>query len=115
NIGKGDARKSMVLASDVAAVFPQLLQKGGVYNLTDGYHPSFKELSEAIGRAAGKSKTLAIPYQIAKIMAKSGDLLESTLGLKFPLNSRSFNKMTKSLTFSDDKARRELGWNPHQV
>ena len=44
-------------------------------------------------------------------MAKTGDLL----GSKAPINSYKLEKMTKSLTFSNEKARRELGWEPLDV
>src|SRR5438552_3280024 len=47
-LGRGAARKSMVLASDVAEIFPKLAQTGGIFNFTDGIHPSFYELENAI-------------------------------------------------------------------
>ena len=50
NISGGKARKSIVLAEDVAAIIPVAAKIGGVYNLTDGYHPSFNELSAEIAR-----------------------------------------------------------------
>jgi hypothetical protein len=36
-------------------------------------------------------------------------------GLNVPLNLRSLTKMTSTLTFSDERARKELGWNPSRV
>ncbi|RZK61255.1 MAG: NAD-dependent epimerase/dehydratase family protein, partial [Pedobacter sp.] len=45
NIDKGKARKSMVMANDVANIIPIVSKIGGTYNLTDRYHPSFFELS----------------------------------------------------------------------
>ena len=47
-IGSGEARRSMVLASDVAALLPTLQGKSGIYNLTDGIHPSFAMLEDAL-------------------------------------------------------------------
>lgn len=44
-------------------------------------------------------------------MAKIGDLF----GNKAPINSNKLEKMTKSLTFSNDKARKELNWEPMDV
>lgn len=114
NIGKGDSRKSMILASDVAKIVPILFQKGGTYNLTDGYHPSFKELSETIASALGKRNIKSIPLSLAKMISKFGDIFHR-MKIKFPLNSYSLKKMTTSLTFDDSKARRELGWNPTNV
>ena len=37
------------------------------------------------------------------------------LGSKAPLNSYKLEKMTKNLTFSNEKARKELGWEPLDV
>ena len=44
-------------------------------------------------------------------MAKVGDLF----GSYAPINSYKLEKMTKSLTFSNEKARCELGWEPLDV
>ena len=48
---------------------------------------------------------------MAWCLAKVGDLL----GSKAPINSYKLEKMTKSLTFSNEKARKELGWEPLDV
>ena len=37
------------------------------------------------------------------------------LGAKAPINSLKLRKITSSLTFSNEKAVRELGWNPMNV
>ena len=44
-------------------------------------------------------------------MAKVGDIL----GDKAPINSYKLEKMVKSLTFSNEKACRELSWEPMDV
>ena len=44
-------------------------------------------------------------------MALVGDLL----GTRAPINSYKLEKMTKNLTFSNEKAMRELGWKPMNV
>lgn len=59
----------------------------------------------------GKRRPLSIPYALAWCMAKVGDLL----GAKAPINSFKLEKMTRSLTFSNEKARKELGWEPLDV
>ena len=56
-------------------------------------------------------KPISIPYWMAWCMAKVGDLL----GSKAPINSYKLEKMTKSLTFSNEKARKELHWEPLDV
>jgi len=111
NIAGGSAKKSMVLAEDVARSILKVTEIGGIYNLTDGYHPSFKELSNHISIQLGKRKPKNIPYWLAMIVAKFGDLL----GYKVPLNRNKLMKITSELTFDDSKARNAFGWNPTPV
>ena len=65
----------------------------------------------SIAKQLGRRKPINIPYWMAWCMAKVGDLL----GSKAPINSYKLEKMTKSLTFSNEKARKELGWEPLDV
>lgn len=44
-------------------------------------------------------------------MALVGDLM----GNKAPINSLKLKKITESLTFSNEKAKRELNWQPLNV
>jgi len=111
NIAGGKAKKSMVLAKDVAKIIPVVANIGGTYNLTDKYHPDFSELSTIIAEQLGKSKPLNIPEWLAIIIAKVGDLV----GTKAPLNSRKLNKIVLNLTFDDSKAVTAFGWNPTPV
>ena len=69
NIAGGLARKSMVLAEDVANVLIKASEIGGIYNLTDGYHPSFYELSNAIAKNNGKKRIFNMHFLIAKSIA----------------------------------------------
>lgn len=111
NIAGGVARKSMVLAEDVAKILIKVSEIGGIYNLTDGYHPNFYELSNAITKQNSKRKIFNMPFSIARSIALVGDIL----GTKFPLNSSKLKKITTELTFDDTKAREVLGWNPKKV
>ena len=111
NIAGGKVIKSILMAEDIARIMPALIEKGGVYNVCDTRQPSFGELSVSVAKQLGKSKPISIPYWMAWCMAKVGDLL----GSKAPINSYKLEKMTKSLTFSNEKARRELGWEPLDV
>lgn len=107
NIAGGKAKKSMVLAKDVASFISVVAPIGGVFNLTDGNHPSFAELDFAIS----KKNSFSLPLILAKVMGKFGDLL----GDKAPINSSKVKKITSDLTFDDSKAREFLGWNPEPV
>lgn len=108
-IGDGSARRSMVLAEDIAEFIAGSSGTNGTYNLTDGYHPSFYELEKVIALQSGK-RIHTIPAFLAKTAAIIGDILPG-----FPVNSRKLSKLTQSLTFSDALARELLKWNPHKV
>lgn len=111
NIGGGKARKSMVLAADVASFILFVAPVGGIYNLTDGFNPTFYELSTVIAERKNKRKSLNLPLSIAKLMGYFGDLL----GENAPINSLKVKKITSDLTFDDSKARKSLNWNPASV
>lgn len=108
SIGKANAKKSMIWAEDIVPIIPQLAAQGGIYNLTDGYHPTFAELEVEISRTLGKPLPIKVSLFLARLIAKVGDLL----GSKAPINTQKLNKITASLTFDDQYARRKLGWKP---
>jgi len=110
SINNGRARKSMVLAQDVASLIREICGHQGIYNLTDGYHPSFNELEQKISEMHNTKIHLKLPLNLVKILAKVGDRISF-----FPINSALINKMTLDLTFDDSKAVRELNWSPNQV
>ncbi|WP_304517204.1 NAD-dependent epimerase/dehydratase family protein, partial [Cecembia rubra] len=110
SIGGGKARKSMVLASDVAELIVKAEEAEGIYNLTDGIHPSFRELEELICRHYQVALPKILPLGVAKVMGKVGDFLPFS-----PVNSSIIDKMTLDLIFDDSKVRRELGWRPRSV
>jgi len=108
-LGDGKARKSMVLGKDIAIAIPGLLKKSGIYNLTDGFDPSLRELDQYLADSNGNS-VKSFPIKPLEILAKIGDFIPI-----FPLNSYRVNKLKNELTFSDEKARNELNWNPSPV
>ena len=105
------ARKSVLMVQDIAKLIPLLAEKGGVYNVCDSYQPTFRELETVICRQLNRNLPVSIPYWIAKCMALVGDCL----GEKAPINSLKLRKITKHLTFSNEKAVCELGWRPTSV
>ncbi len=111
SIGKGVARKSILMVQDIAELIPLLIEKGGIYNVCDDTHPSFRELETIICKQLNKKIPLSIPLFFAKCIATVGDLL----GEKAPINSLKLKKITKSLTFSNQKAKKELNWQPLNV
>jgi nucleoside-diphosphate-sugar epimerase len=114
-LGDGAARRSMVRADDVAAILVRASTMGGTYNLTDGYHPTVRELEEVLVRQARRRAWLSISPEKARLLARIGDGINAVVGGRFPLNTVALGKLTSSLTFSDEAARQKLGWNPRPV
>lgn len=106
------ARKSLVLARDVASLIPKLQGKSGIFNLTDGHHPYFNEIEDAIAEGLSTTIKIVVPLKVVSWLAKGGDIANQ-LSLPFPLTSSRLLKMTQTLTFSDRKARTELAWAPN--
>lgn len=110
NIDGGKARKSILMAEDIAHLVPLVAQKGGIYNVCDDHNPSFGELSELIANQLGKRKPISIPLWFANCLAKIGDVFSL-----FPINSPRLEKIISDDTWSNEKAKRELGWKPMDV
>lgn len=110
NIGDGTARKSMILSTDIPKVIEKAIGLEGVFNLSDGYHPSFKEISSLIGNSLGRS-VHTMPKPLARLVAKFGDIV----GNRSPLNSNKLRKLTEDLTFDNTKARLAFKWEPTPV
>ena len=111
SIAGGKARKSVLMVQDIANLLPMLIEKGGIYNVCDSYQLSFRELEMVICKQLNKKKTNIYSLLFAKSMAVFGDCL----GENTPINSLKLRKITHSLTFSNEKAMRELGWKPMNV
>lgn len=111
NLAGGKVKKSIMMVQDIATLVELVKDKGGVYNVCDDYNPTFGEISVSIAKQLGKHKPFNMPYWMAWCLAKVGDLM----GHKAPFNSYRLTKMTESLTFSNEKAKRVLGWKPLDV
>ena len=111
SISGGKSQKSVLMVQDIARMLPELVEKGGVYNVCDDRHPTFAELEVVISKQLSKNKPVSIPFGLAKMIARVGDLL----GSKAPINTIKLKKITESLTFSNERAKRELGWEPLDV
>jgi nucleoside-diphosphate-sugar epimerase len=108
-IGIGEARRSMVLATDVADLVERSMGMSGVFNLTDRHHPSIREIDSHMASQLG-TKIRSIPQWLAKTMARVGDRLPGS-----PFDSHRLEKLSRSLTFDDDRAVKALGWAPQRV
>lgn len=111
NIDNGKSKKSMVLANDIAKYLLKAAEIGGIYNLTDGYHPSFFELSNYICNQLGKKSPMSLSYSFVKLLALIGDFF----GNNAIINSIKLKKIISDLTFDDSKAREKFGWDPTPI
>ncbi len=109
-----EARKSAVLGADVGKLIVHLQGKEGIFNLTDGVHPRFAEIEQALEKATGKTIKMGISNHWMARLATIGDWL-AAIRLPAPLTTAKLEKLTGTLTFNDDLARRELNWNPQPV
>lgn len=107
SIAHGKARKSLLMAQDIANIVPLAENKGGIYNVCDNDHPSFRQLETLIAQQLGKRMPISVPYWFAKGLALVGDIIK-----KFPINSSKLYKIIVSDTLSSEKAQKELGWKP---
>lgn len=110
SIAGGKAKKSVLMVDDIAHLVPLVAEKGGVYNVCDDHNPSFGELEATIAKQLGKRKPINISYWMAKCLALVGDVFSF-----FPINSARLEKIVTSDTWSNEKAKRELGWKPMDV
>lgn len=109
-IGEGKSRKSMILAEDVALHLMKWRGHHGIYNLTDGYHPSLFEIESYIASQLSVDLPRSMPDWQARILSGIGDLVPG-----FKMHSRLYQSITSEMTFDDQKARKELDWTPRRV
>lgn len=113
-IGPGSARRSLVLAEDVAAALPALSRQEGVFHLTDRIHPSFRQIELAVRSRLGRRPPPRIPLAAARLIARVGDLI-GRAGLETRFSSGTLDRATTSLTFDDSRAVERFGWAPRAV
>lgn len=111
SIGGGAAHKSVLMVQDIATLVPLLAEKGGIFNVCDDSQPTFRQLERIISEQLHKKSPLSIPIWFAKLLAIVGDML----GRKAPINTLKLAKITKSLTFCNQKAKQVLKWQPTNV
>ena len=109
-IAGGNTRKSLLMVYDIAYLTMKIEEKGGIYNVCDDRHPSYAELAKSISSQLGKREPISIPYWIAWCMGKVGDLFTF-----LPINSYRLGQLTKSTTYSNEKAKKLLDWQPLDV
>jgi nucleoside-diphosphate-sugar epimerase len=113
-IGKGKARRSIVHAEDIAGLISKWISNpvkvSGIFNITDGNHPEFREIEAKISMDFELKYLIRIPEIVARTIAFIFGWIRG-----FPLNKIRLEKMLNSLTFNDDKARAHLAWKPESA
>ncbi len=108
------SRKSVVIATDIADLISKFNWESGIYNLTDGINPTFSEIECALEKSLNKQVRFKIPLNLLNKAALVGDFLQK-MKINIPINSFKIKKITSSLTFNDEKARKELDWKPNSA
>lgn len=110
SIKNGVAKRSVVMAEDVARCIITNIGKTGTYNLTDGYHPTFREIERVIAEQLNKKMPKNLPGAAASLLGFVGDIFSF-----FPVNSATIQKMSEDLSFNDRKAQGDLNWRPNKI
>lgn len=105
-IGKGDAKRSIISATDVARTIPELFEISGVYNYTDCSHPRICEIDYKISQNFNK-KIKILPFYFSYFLSMVGNVIPF-----FPFNKSKFDKLTKTLTFSNKKILKKIRYRP---
>ena len=107
HIRGNQARRSIVMADDVAKACRLTFKDGGIYNVSDGYNHSVIELGDAMAANCGENKRIVhCSLKLLKIGAKLGDILP---GFGKLLDSDKLTTLTSSLTFSNARLIEKTG------
>jgi nucleoside-diphosphate-sugar epimerase len=97
-VGKGEGRLSLIQIEDAAAATVAACERGapGIYNVVDDEPAALREWLPAYAEALGAKRPLRVPVWLAKLVA-----------------GRQIVAMaTSTRGASNEKAKRELGWEP---
>jgi nucleoside-diphosphate-sugar epimerase len=110
SIAGGKAKKSIAMVDDIGRLIPYCENSSGIFNLCDNYNPTFRELEQVIAQQLHKPLPVNIPLWSAKCLAKAGDFLNLNL-----INMEKLGKITQTLTFSNEKIKKEMNFIPLDV
>ncbi|MBR3766337.1 MAG: NAD-dependent epimerase/dehydratase family protein [Muribaculaceae bacterium] len=106
------ARRSVVHAVDVSHVVRLISPIGGIFNVTDGAHPSVYDLAEAFAYRMGNRRIYTIPMWMARLAAKCGDVVGYN---NSPITTVKLSHLTDTLTFNSDAISKVIDWTPNVV
>lgn len=110
-------RRSMVYVGNVVdaalAAVDNPAGAGKVYLVCDERPYGTAELYSEICRAMGKPPLLRnVPLWLLRAAGKAGDVAETVLRRKMPIDSEVVMRVAGDLCFDSSRIRRELGWSP---
>ncbi|MCM1068026.1 MAG: NAD-dependent epimerase/dehydratase family protein [Muribaculaceae bacterium] len=109
SLGGGSAVKSFVTPSGIGTLIKLAKNHGGIYNAVDYNLPV-----ASIEAEIAKRNLCPVPRSMPLWIGKAAGMAGSLLHLK-TINSAKVRKLTSTLTFSSEKARRELGFRENEV
>lgn len=117
HFGDGDSLRSMISLKNTAeaavraAFEPQAANE--LFCVTDGRDYTMNELVNSVCHELGTSwRPWHVPVSLAELAGRIGDVLRKYARVSFPIDSGRVRKLSRSLTFSNDKAKRVLGYDP---
>jgi len=116
-IGDGNCLRSMISSKNTveAAIRAAHEEKAAnqVFCVTDGRECTMIELVDSICQALGISRRpYHVPVLLADMAGKLGDFLEKWSHISLPIQSDNVRKLSRPLTFSCEKAKKVLGYEP---
>lgn len=84
-----------------------------VFCVTDGQDYTMNELVDSICHALGLyRRPYHVPVLMAELVGRCGDVLRKWAHVPFPIDSDRVRKLSRPLTFSCEKAKKILGYEP---
>jgi len=115
--GDGNCLRSMISSKNAAeaavraAFEPQAANQ--VFCVTDGRDYTMNELVDCICGVLGMNwRPWHVPVKIAELAGKVGDLAGKKAGIAVPIDSDRVRKLSRPLTFSCEKAKKVLEYEP---
>jgi nucleoside-diphosphate-sugar epimerase len=89
------------------------LSVGQVYLISDGIAVTWKEFFGYYAQMAGKPKMRSVPEWLARVIAMGMEITSKFTGKPPKITREAVSYLTRQARFSIEKARRELGYQPH--
>ena len=109
NIKQNNSRKSLIHLNDVSKAIKLCYKEGGTYNVTDGRDYKFNDISNYFANSMG-NKNIELPLYLVRFLGFLGDFIKL-----LPVNSKTIDKMTKTLTFCNKKITKKFNFRTKKI